>query len=63
MTFQEKSIKCSDCGNTFAFSVGEQEFYAQKGFTNDPKRCTGCRAIKKAQQSEYGVKTSPQLQY
>jgi hypothetical protein len=54
MTYQEKSIKCSDCGTTFAFSAGEQEFYATKGFTNEPKRCPGCRAAKKAQRDGSG---------
>lgn len=49
MTFQEKSIKCSDCGVTFTFTAGEQEFYATKGFNNEPKRCVSCRAAKKAQ--------------
>ena len=54
MTYQEKSIKCSDCGTTFAFSAGEQEFYAAKGFTNEPKRCPSCRAAKKAQRDGNG---------
>ncbi len=54
MTYQEKSIKCSDCGATFAFTAGEQEFYATKGFTNEPKRCPNCRAAKKAQRDGNG---------
>jgi hypothetical protein len=54
VTYQEKSIKCSDCGATFAFTVGEQEFYATKGFTNEPKRCQSCRAAKKAQRDGNG---------
>jgi len=49
MAFQDKSIQCSDCGTTFTFSVGEQEFFASKGFTNEPKRCVLCRAAKKTQ--------------
>ncbi len=49
MAYQDKSIQCSDCGATFTFSVREQEFYASKGFTNEPKRCAACRAVKKAQ--------------
>jgi hypothetical protein len=54
MTYQEKSIKCSDCGITFTFTAGEQEFYASKGFTNEPKRCVPCRAIKKSQSDRNG---------
>jgi hypothetical protein len=49
MSFQDKSIQCSDCGTTFNFSAGEQEFFQSKGFTNEPKRCPSCRRANKAQ--------------
>ena len=49
MSFSDKSIQCSDCGTTFVFSAGEQEFFASKGFTNEPKRCPQCRQAKKQQ--------------
>jgi CxxC-x17-CxxC domain-containing protein len=39
-------LKCVDCGSTFTFRASEQEFFAKKGFTNEPKRCTTCRASK-----------------
>lgn len=39
----DKTVKCIDCGADFTFTAGEQEFYAQKGFTNEPKRCKECR--------------------
>ncbi|MGA7678266.1 MAG: zinc-ribbon domain-containing protein [Dehalococcoidia bacterium] len=51
MSFTDKSILCPDCGTTFTFTAGEQEFYASKGFTNDPKRCLQCRQAKKQQRS------------
>jgi CxxC-x17-CxxC domain-containing protein len=51
MSFTEKSIQCSDCGKTFAFTVEEQEFYASKGFTNEPKRCPACRQARKSERS------------
>jgi hypothetical protein len=51
MSFTDKSILCPDCGTTFTFTAGEQEFYASKGFTNDPKRCPRCRQAKKQQRS------------
>ncbi|UCG54810.1 MAG: zinc-ribbon domain-containing protein [Dehalococcoidia bacterium] len=51
MSFQDKSIQCSDCGTTFTFSSREQEFYQSKGFTNEPKRCLTCRRANKAQRS------------
>ena len=44
---QDKTLTCSDCGQQFTFSVREQEFYAQKGFS-DPSRCPDCRAARKA---------------
>jgi len=52
MSYQDKSIQCSDCGSTFTFSAGEQEFYQSKGFTNEPKRCSSCRRANKARRSD-----------
>jgi N-acetylglutamate synthase-like GNAT family acetyltransferase len=54
MSFEDKSIRCSDCGVTFAFTAGEQEFFQSKGFTNEPKRCPECRRTNKARRSESG---------
>jgi CxxC-x17-CxxC domain-containing protein len=49
MSFQERSIQCSDCGATFTFSAEEQEFFQSKGYTNDPKRCPSCREARKSE--------------
>lgn len=46
--YKDKTIECVDCGNEFAFTARDQEFYAEKGFTNEPKRCRDCRNKKKA---------------
>ena len=51
MSYQDKQITCSDCRTAFNFSSGEQEFFASKGFTNEPKRCPSCRATKKQSMS------------
>ncbi len=48
MSFQDKSLQCADCGTAFTFTAGEQEFFANKGFTNEPRRCMSCRQAKKA---------------
>ena len=48
MSFVDRSLQCSDCGSTFTFSAEEQEFFATKGYTNDPKRCLGCRQSRKS---------------
>lgn len=45
---EDKKIVCRDCGKEFLFTVGEQKFFAEKGFTNDPVRCPECRKAKKA---------------
>lgn len=37
--FEDKTLVCKDCGNEFTFTAGEQEFYAEKGFENEPSRC------------------------
>ena len=47
--FNDKVLSCKDCGAEFTFSASEQEFYAEKGFTNEPGRCPDCRAARKAQ--------------
>ncbi|KPU42283.1 hypothetical protein OXPF_40680 [Oxobacter pfennigii] len=44
----DKTIICKDCGKEFVFTEGEQQFYAEKGFANEPTRCKDCRAAKKA---------------
>jgi CxxC-x17-CxxC domain-containing protein len=49
MSFQEKTIQCSDCGREFAFSVEEQEFFQSRGYTNEPKRCPECRQARKTE--------------
>ncbi len=47
MNFQDKTIVCKDCGEEFTFTVSEQEFFAEKGFTNEPQRCKSCRDARK----------------
>lgn len=54
MSFTEKTLTCSDCGASFAFTTGEQELFANKGYTNDPKRCPTCRAAKRIERGDSG---------
>lgn len=44
---QDKTLVCKDCGREFVWTVGEQEFYQEKGFTNEPSRCPECRKANK----------------
>ena len=45
--YEDKTLVCKDCGQEFIFTAGEQEFYAEKGFTNEPQRCKACRQARK----------------
>ena len=49
MSYADKTLTCSDCSTGFTFSASEQEFFASKGFTNEPGRCPDCRAARKQQ--------------
>lgn len=48
--YNDKKLNCKECGKEFVFTASEQEFYAQKGFTNEPVRCPECRSARKSQQ-------------
>lgn len=50
---QDKTLVCKDCGAEFVFTVGEQQFYVEKGFTNEPQRCPNCRKARKQQRNNY----------
>ena len=57
MSFEDKSLQCSDCGATFTHSAEDQEFFQNKGFTNEPKRCPSCRQSKKAERDGGGYRS------
>jgi CxxC-x17-CxxC domain-containing protein len=54
MEFHDKILKCAECGAEFVFTAGEQMFFAEKGFRNEPKRCKTCKA-KRAQNPGAGM--------
>lgn len=43
MMYEDITLTCKECGKSFQFTAGEQEFYAAKGFSNHPLRCKECR--------------------
>ena len=45
--YEDKTLVCKDCGKEFVFTAGEQEFYAERGFQNEPQRCKACRDARK----------------
>ncbi len=47
----DKTLVCKDCGKDFVFTEGEQAFYKEKGFENDPLRCPECRKARKNQRN------------
>ncbi len=51
MPYEEKSFVCVDCDAEYKFTVEEQKIWADKGFTNPPKRCKACREVRKASQT------------
>ena len=51
--YSDKNLTCADCGQEFVFTASEQDFYAQRGFT-EPRRCPSCRASRKAARNAEG---------
>lgn len=47
----DKTLNCKDCNAEFIFTEGEQEFYKEKGFENEPQRCPECRRARKQQRN------------
>jgi len=54
LNYADKTLTCRDCGRAFTFTAGEQEFYASRGFTNEPGRCPDCRAAYKVARGSGG---------
>ncbi|MBV9229976.1 MAG: zinc-ribbon domain containing protein [Chloroflexi bacterium] len=54
MSLNDRTLYCRDCNQEFTFTVGEQEFYASRGLTNEPSRCPECRAARKQSGGQRG---------
>ena len=52
MSYEDKTLQCVECGASFTFSAAEQEFFAAKGLTNEPKRCPSCRQSRRQQRRD-----------
>ena len=48
MSYEEKTLICQDCGGSFAFTAEDQQYHAEKGYANEPKRCPSCRQNRRA---------------
>jgi CxxC-x17-CxxC domain-containing protein len=67
MEFQDKVLTCIDCGTDFVFTAGEQLFFHDKQFKNEPKRCKNCKSkrvavLNSAPQGHTHVKTETRTQ-
>lgn len=49
MAFQDRTLTCRDCGQAFTFTASEQEFFQQKGYVNEPRRCPSCRQTRRSE--------------
>ena len=52
MGYVDKTLECVECGASFTFSASEQELFANRGYTNDPKRCPACRQTRRDQRNQ-----------
>jgi CxxC-x17-CxxC domain-containing protein len=55
MDFVDRLLTCNDCGGDFIFTAGEQLFFFDKQFKNDPKRCKPCKAKREAGRAGTGA--------
>ena len=58
MSYQDRTLSCQECGQSFTFNADDQAFHAEKGFTNDPKRCQTCRQARRNERSGGGNERS-----
>jgi CxxC-x17-CxxC domain-containing protein len=49
--YTDKTLVCADCGSEFIFSADDQQYHADRGFLNEPRRCRSCRAVRRAQRN------------
>ena len=54
MGLEDKTLQCVECGQSFTFTAGDQEFFASKGYTNEPKRCPTCREARRSVRGSSG---------
>ena len=54
MSYEDRTLTCVECNESFTFSADDQQYHAEKGYENDPKRCTSCRQARRNQSSGGG---------
>lgn len=46
--YEDRNLTCQECGASFVFSADDQQYHAQKGYSNEPKRCPSCRQSRRS---------------
>lgn len=54
MEYTDRELTCVDCNESFIFSADDQSYHAEKGYENEPKRCSTCRAVKRSSRNSMG---------
>jgi CxxC-x17-CxxC domain-containing protein len=57
MAFADRDVLCVSCGVMFVFSAGEQEFFREKGFVNEPRHCKQCKAKRQGVEGRRRIET------
>ncbi|MCH7896906.1 MAG: zinc-ribbon domain containing protein [candidate division NC10 bacterium] len=58
MSYEDRSLTCVECGQSFIFTADDQSYHAEKGYTNEPKRCPSCRQTRRVRRSYGGSDSS-----
>ena len=54
MAFQDRNLTCVECNQSFVFTADDQQYHADKGYTNEPKRCPTCRQARRNDRGDGG---------
>ena len=54
MSYEDKTLTCTECGQAFTFTADDQQYHADKGYMNEPKRCTSCRQARRDRRGSDG---------
>jgi len=57
--FEPRILICSECNQEFVFTAAAQEYFAERGYSADPKRCKSCHTKFKKEQRDSNFKAVP----
>ena len=58
MSYEDRTLTCQECNQSFTFSADDQQYHAEKGYTNEPKRCPSCRQARRSERGDSGYGSS-----